>query len=70
MLDKHIVLLATSIRAVDFAHLDEQVAEVEQAGPGKIHVDVTENEPHEFSAAGRIELMEIAKGVQLRKAGL
>ena len=35
-----IVKLAPSILAADFARLGEQVAEAEQAGADRIHVDV------------------------------
>jgi ribulose-phosphate 3-epimerase len=38
--DKDVVLLAPSILAADFARLGEQVAEAEQAGADRIHVDV------------------------------
>jgi len=39
-MDKHAVKLAPSILAADFARLGQQVAEVEQAGADRIHVDV------------------------------
>jgi ribulose-phosphate 3-epimerase len=39
-MDKHAVKLAPSILAADFARLGEQVAEAEQAGADRIHVDV------------------------------
>ena len=39
-MDRKVVLLAPSILAADFAHLGEQVAEAEQAGADRIHVDV------------------------------
>jgi ribulose-phosphate 3-epimerase len=39
-MDKHTVKLAPSILAADFARLGEQVAEAEQAGADRIHVDV------------------------------
>jgi ribulose-phosphate 3-epimerase len=39
-MDKNIVKLAPSILAADFARLGEQVAEAEQAGADRIHVDV------------------------------
>ena len=39
-MDKGIVKLAPSILAADFARLGEQVAEAEQAGADRIHVDV------------------------------
>ena len=35
-----VVKLTTSILAADFARLGEQVAEAEQAGADRIHVDV------------------------------
>jgi ribulose-phosphate 3-epimerase len=35
-----VVLLAPSILAADFARLGEQVAQAEQAGADRIHVDV------------------------------
>jgi pentose-5-phosphate-3-epimerase len=38
--DKGSVNLAPSILAADFAHLGEQVAEAEQAGADRVHVDV------------------------------
>jgi len=40
MMDKNIVLVAPSILAADFAHLGEEVAEAEQAGADRIHVDI------------------------------
>ena len=40
MMDKHGVRLAPSILAADFARLGEQVAEAEEAGADRIHVDV------------------------------
>ena len=39
-MDKAAVKLAPSILAADFARLGEQVAEAEQAGADRIHVDV------------------------------
>jgi ribulose-phosphate 3-epimerase len=39
-MDKGIIKLAPSILAADFARLGEQVAEAEQAGADRIHVDV------------------------------
>ena len=39
-MDRNVVLLAPSILAADFAHLGEEVAEAEQAGADRIHVDV------------------------------
>jgi ribulose-phosphate 3-epimerase len=39
-MDRHVVQLAPSILAADFARLGEQVAEAEQAGADRIHVDV------------------------------
>jgi ribulose-phosphate 3-epimerase len=39
-MEKGIVKLAPSILAADFAHLGKQVAEAEQAGADRIHVDV------------------------------
>src|SRR5499426_1432622 len=39
-MDKDVVKLAPSILAADFARLGEQVAEAEQAGADRIHVDV------------------------------
>jgi ribulose-phosphate 3-epimerase len=39
-MDKGIVKLAPSILAADFARLGEQVAEAEQAGADRIHIDV------------------------------
>jgi ribulose-phosphate 3-epimerase len=39
-MDKHAVKLAPSILAADFARLGEQVAEAEQAGADRIHVDI------------------------------
>jgi ribulose-phosphate 3-epimerase len=39
-MDKGPVKLAPSILAADFARLGEQVAEAEQAGADRIHVDV------------------------------
>src|ERR1700757_2085852 len=39
-MDKHAVKLAPSILAADFARLGQQVAEAEQAGADRIHVDV------------------------------
>src|SRR5690348_7643853 len=39
-MEKNAVKLAPSILAADFAHLGEQVAEAEQAGANRIHVDV------------------------------
>ncbi len=39
-MDSSVVLLAPSIFAADFAHLGEEVAEAEQAGADRIHVDV------------------------------
>ena len=39
-MDSSVVLLAPSILAADFAHLGEEVAEAEQAGADRIHVDV------------------------------
>jgi len=39
-MDQNIVKLAPSILAADFARLGEQVAEAEQAGADRIHVDV------------------------------
>ena len=39
-MEKNAVKLAPSILAADFAHLSEQVAEAEQAGANRIHVDV------------------------------
>ncbi len=39
-MDKGIVKLAPSILSADFAHLDKQVGEAEQAGADRIHVDV------------------------------
>jgi ribulose-phosphate 3-epimerase len=39
-MDKGIVKLAPSILSADFAHLGQQVAEAEQAGADRIHVDV------------------------------
>jgi ribulose-phosphate 3-epimerase len=40
MMDRNVVKLAPSILAADFARLGEQVAEAEQAGADRIHVDV------------------------------
>jgi ribulose-phosphate 3-epimerase len=40
MIDRKVVQLAPSILAADFARLGEQVAEAEQAGADRIHVDV------------------------------
>jgi len=39
-MDKAGVKLAPSILAADFAHSGEQVAEAEQAGADRIHIDV------------------------------
>jgi len=39
-MDKDIVKLAPSILSADFAHLGQQVADAEQAGADRIHVDV------------------------------
>ena len=39
-MDKGIVKLAPSILSADFAHLGQQVADAEQAGADRIHVDV------------------------------
>jgi ribulose-phosphate 3-epimerase len=39
-MDKGVVKLAPSILAADFAHLGDQVAEAEQAGADRVHVDV------------------------------
>jgi ribulose-phosphate 3-epimerase len=39
-MDRNVVQLAPSILAADFARLGEQVAEAEQAGADRIHVDV------------------------------
>src|SRR5262245_26498425 len=39
-MQNHVVKLAPSILAADFARLGEQVAEAEQAGADRIHVDV------------------------------
>ena len=39
-MDKHAVQLAPSILAADFARLGQQVAEAEQAGADRIHVDI------------------------------
>src|SRR5258708_1655792 len=39
-MDRNAIQLAPSILAADFARLGEQVAEVEQAGADRIHVDV------------------------------
>ena len=39
-MEKNAVKLAPSILAADFAHLGKQVAEAEQAGANRIHVDV------------------------------
>jgi ribulose-phosphate 3-epimerase len=39
-MEKHVVKLAPSILAADFARLGEQVSEAEQAGADRIHVDV------------------------------
>src|SRR5262249_38341421 len=39
-MDKHAVKLAPSILAADFTRLGEQVAEAEQAGADRIHVDI------------------------------
>jgi ribulose-phosphate 3-epimerase len=39
-MQNHVVKLAPSILAADFAHLGEQVAEAERAGVDRIHVDV------------------------------
>ena len=39
-MDKHAVKLAPSILAADFTRLGQQVAEAEQAGADRIHVDV------------------------------
>jgi ribulose-phosphate 3-epimerase len=39
-MDRNVVRLAPSILAADFARLGEQVAEAEQAGADRIHVDV------------------------------
>jgi len=39
-MDSKVVQLAPSILAADFARLGEQVAEAEQAGADRIHVDV------------------------------
>jgi ribulose-phosphate 3-epimerase len=39
-MERHAVKLAPSILAADFARLGEQVAEAEQAGADRIHVDV------------------------------
>ena len=39
-MDTRAVKLAPSILAADFAHLDKQVGEAEQAGADRIHVDV------------------------------
>jgi len=39
-MQNHVVKLAPSILAADFAHLGEQVAEAERAGADRIHVDV------------------------------
>ena len=40
MMQKDVIKLAPSILAADFARLGEQVAEAEQAGADRIHVDV------------------------------
>lgn len=40
IMDRTTIRLAPSILAADFAHLGEQVAEAEQAGADRIHVDV------------------------------
>ena len=39
-MQNHLVKIAPSILAADFAHLGKQVAEAEQAGADRIHVDV------------------------------
>ena len=39
-MQNHVVKLAPSILAADFARLGEQVAEAERAGADRIHVDV------------------------------
>ena len=39
-MDKGIVKLAPSILSADFARLGKQVAEAEQAGADRIHIDV------------------------------
>jgi ribulose-phosphate 3-epimerase len=39
-MDKGIIKIAPSILSADFARLDEQVAEAEQAGADRIHIDV------------------------------
>src|SRR5271154_2635282 len=39
-MDRKVVKLAPSILAADFARLGEQVAEADQAGADRIHVDV------------------------------
>jgi ribulose-phosphate 3-epimerase len=39
-MDKGIIKLAPSILSADFAHLDKQVREAEQAGADRIHIDV------------------------------
>ena len=39
-MDTHVVKLAPSILAADFAHLGKQVGEAEQAGADRIHIDV------------------------------
>jgi ribulose-phosphate 3-epimerase len=43
-MQNHIVKLAPSILAADFARLGEQVAEAEQAGADRIHVDVMDGQ--------------------------
>src|ERR1700722_6194575 len=42
VMEKQAVKLAPSILAADFAHLGEQVSEVEKAGASRIHVDVVD----------------------------
>lgn len=39
-MDKGLVKLAPSILSADFTHLGQQVAEAEQAGADRIHIDV------------------------------
>ena len=39
-MDKHAVQLASSILAADFARLGQQVAEAEQGGADRIHIDI------------------------------